>query len=83
MISSKPQWIQLFGHYVNLNQVTHVEMCVTGRDCNAPFEKQDDKFMVVVLACGQRYRIAHKDPDIESVLNKLGFRFTVMGVKDV
>ena len=66
-------WIQLFGHFVNVSQITHIEMCVYGRDCNATFEKQDDKFMVIVLACGQRYRVAHNDPDTEGVLKKLGF----------
>ena len=73
MITSKPQWIQLFSHYVNMNQITHIEMCVYGRDCNAPFDKQDEKFLIIVLTCGQRYRLAHTDPDIEDVLRKLGF----------
>ena len=83
MITLKPQWIQLFSHYVNMNQITHIEMCVYGRDCNAPFDKQDHKFMVVVLSCGQRYRIAHKDSDIENVLNKLGFDLKAVGNKNV
>ena len=83
MITLKPQWIQLFSHYVNMNQITHIEMCVYGRDCNAPFDKQDHKFMVVVLSCGQRYRIAHKDPDIENLLNKLGFNLKAVGNKNV
>ena len=69
----KNNWIQLFGHFVNIEQITHINMLVFGRECGAPFEKQDEKFLVIVLACGQRYRLAHTDPDTENVLKKLGF----------
>lgn len=69
----KNNWIKLFGHFVNASQITHINMLVYGRDCGAPFERQDEKFLVIVLSCGQRYRVAHSDPDTEELLKKLGF----------
>lgn len=73
MIITQPNWIQLFGHYINMNQITHINMCVYGRDCGAIYEHKDEKFLVIKLSCGQSYRVAHKSGDIEDVMNKLGF----------
>ena len=57
-------------------------MCVYGRDCGAIYDHRDEKFMLIVLACGQSYRVAHKGGDTEQILNKLGFELKDIGTKN-
>ena len=73
MIINKPQWIKIYHHFVNINQITHINMEIYGCDCGAPFEQQDEKFLTITLACGQNYRVRHKDPGASELLEKLGF----------
>ena len=65
-------WIKLYSYFINPEHITHVNLLVYGRDCDASYEKQDEKFLVINLSCGQSYRVPHKDPEIDVLLDKLG-----------
>ena len=75
-------WIEICGDIVNSNQITHIVPCILGRNCGASFDEKNNKFVVIGLSCGQRYRLAHCDSSLPKIMQKLNLNFHFNGVEN-
>lgn len=75
-------WIEICGDIVNAQQITHINPSALGKNCGAPYELQDAKYVVIKLSCGRSYRIRHKNEGVRELLKKLNLNFFVNGVKN-
>ena len=75
-------WIEICGDIVNYSQITHIVPCILGRNCGASFDEQNNKFVVIGLSCGRKYRLAHSDSTLSEIMQQLNLNFHANGVKN-
>lgn len=75
-------WIEICGDIVNAQQITYINPSVLGKNCGAPYDLQNVKYVVIKISCGRSYRIRHESEGITELLKKLNLNFHLNGVKN-
>lgn len=73
-------WMMINGDIVNIFQISHVSPCVLGKECDAGFDQQKDKFVIIGLSSGRTYRLHHSNPNTKEVLKELNLNFDKNGM---